>query len=196
MPVVDINTGGINIRIDIGELLFPIAAFIFCVAYFIETRGLPDQSLLYADPLLYTTALLAVVTGLGHALSINRRRVRHRDDQRQVRPEDTKGTAGRRVEQSPEGESPKPKDHREIFQGGQSPEDHFTVASATGLIVLTTGYIASLYFVPFVAATAVFLAASVVLFGERNPLKILTYSGGFTLLLWLTFVNWLRVPLP
>lgn len=202
LPVLDVSAGGTNIRVDVGELLFPTAAFLFCVAYFLETRGLPDQSLQYADPLLYATALLAVLTGLGHALSITRPSASHEagspDDRDAMMSSDAGGAAGAPAEQEPslKDGSKKPEDYREIPQTEESQREHFTVAAASGLVVLTGAYFASLYLVPFVAATPVFLAATVVLFGERRPLNVLVYSGGFTLLLWLTFISWLRVPLP
>ncbi|WIV65916.1 tripartite tricarboxylate transporter TctB family protein [Natrialbaceae archaeon AArc-T1-2] len=69
-PTVDLRLGERQVRIDTGELLFPLIALVFCALYYWDTRGLPEQSMLYANPLLYATILLAVVTLLIHVISI------------------------------------------------------------------------------------------------------------------------------
>lgn len=47
----------------------------------------------------------------------------------------------------------------------------------------------------FVPPTVAFLGATVYVFGERNPLYLLAYAVGFTLLVWGVFISWLKVPL-
>nr|WP_241431364.1 tripartite tricarboxylate transporter TctB family protein [Natronococcus amylolyticus] len=47
----------------------------------------------------------------------------------------------------------------------------------------------------FLATTVAFLAATLYLFGERNPLALAGYSLGFAIGVWLVFVQWLMIPL-
>lgn len=70
-PTVTLPLGERKVRIDTGELLFPAIALVFCLAYYIDTRGLPDQSLMYAEPLLYVTVVLAVTTMLSYGITID-----------------------------------------------------------------------------------------------------------------------------
>lgn len=70
-PVVTLSAGSRTVDIDTGELLFPGLVLAFCLVYYWDTHALPDLSMLYAGPLLYTTAALAVVTLLGQAISVD-----------------------------------------------------------------------------------------------------------------------------
>lgn len=70
-PVVTLSAGSRTVDIDTGELLFPGLVLAFCLVYYWDTHALPDLSMLYAGPLLYTTAALAVVTLLGQAVSVD-----------------------------------------------------------------------------------------------------------------------------
>ena len=73
----------------------------------------------------------------------------------------------------------------------------FNTRTATGLAVLSLFYVALLYVeVSFVIVTVVFLVVSLYMFGERNPIWLIGYSAGFTLVIWAVFINWLNVPLP
>lgn len=154
--------------------------------------------MLYAGPLLYATALLAVVTILGHAVSLSTEPNGGGDQSRtDARQPVVWGVEKSVVEQEHPREEPEPtEDVPEDTESVDGESSQFTLQSAVGLAALSTGYVASLYLVPFVLSTAAFLAATVVLFGERDVLRIAGYSVGFTLVLWLVFINWLLVPLP
>lgn len=41
-------------------MVFPIVVLAFCAVYYMDTRDLPRQSLVYANPVLYATAALAL----------------------------------------------------------------------------------------------------------------------------------------
>lgn len=187
--------------VDTGELLFPAIVLGFCSAYFVETRGLPSESMLFAGPLLYATAFLAIITIFGHAVSI-------RTDGRTVANQ-TSPTSDGSIVWGVEDQVAKqkhPKKDTPVETGDEIPnttnqfdsaiDDYFNIYSASILFVLSTGYVMSLYFLPFIIVTVPFLATSVYLFGERNIRIIVLYSIGFSLLLWIVFINWLQVPFP
>ena len=178
-PTVSFRVSNTDVRVDTGELLFPVLVLVFCAAYYVNTRGLPDRSMMYAEPLLYTTAVLAVTTVFGQSVSFKRSkngRERTEGD----------GFIGW-------GES---KDESKADSEIRNPSDGFGVSSAVKIAVLLTGYVLSLYVVPFVVGTTVFLGSSLYVFGEHNPVRIAAYSVGFTVLTWAVFVEWLLVPLP
>lgn len=192
---------GWEIQIDFGELLFPALTLIFCVAYFIDSRGLPDQSMFYAQWLLYITALLSVTTLFTYGMS-----VRSVDGESHTAPSATV-TEGQ--DESPNGDITDDKELDETTtttateaatEPGEGEEEvkneHFNLRTAVGLVILSMGYFALLRIVPFVISSVLFLAIALYMFGERSPIRIVVYSVGFTLLLWIVFINWLRVPLP
>lgn len=172
-PTVTMSTGSRTLEVDTGELLFPGLVLAFCLFYYWDTRALPELSMLYAGPLLYITIALAVVTVAVQAFSVDG------DD-----PDD--GDGG--VESA-----------AAAFDPDTDPEADeeavFTVRSAAILIVLTAGYIVALEPIGFLAATVAFLAATLYLFGERNPLALAGYPLGFAIGVWLVFVQWLMIPL-
>lgn len=201
LPTITIRNRRFDVRIDTGELLFPAATLVFCGAYYVETRGLPAESMLYAGPLLYATVLLAVITIFGHAVSI--------DAGRGKGPNRTSTESDRSVVwgvESTIAEQKHPKKDAQLKErdtgeetseaAALDTESFFNVRSAVGLVFLTAGYVLSLYFVSFVFATAPFLAMTVYLFGERSYFWMVVYSVGFTVLLWSVFINWLQIPLP
>jgi hypothetical protein len=201
LPTVGLRNSRFSIRIDTGELLFPAIVFLFCSVYYAETRGLPAESMLYAKPLLYATASLAVITMFGHAVSVdigsNGRREQPSSDSTKsviwgVESAVAKREHPRKIEAATDSDG----DETDANAKETDTNSYFNVRSAIGLVVLSTGYVLSLYLIPFVFGTALFLAAAVYLFGERDLFRILGYSVGITLLLWLVFINWLRVPLP
>lgn len=55
-----LSIGDRTLKIDLKELAFPLVVLAFCGLYYTDTRGLPDRSLLYADPILYGTTLFAL----------------------------------------------------------------------------------------------------------------------------------------
>lgn len=173
-PVVTLPVGSRRITVDTGELLVPLIALVACIIYYVDTRGLPDQSLLYAEPLLYTTAALAVVTMAGHAVSITDRAGTDRAGGTEPRTDESDGAA----------------------DDGTVGGEYFTLRSAIGLAVLTAGYVAGLGVTTFIVSTVAFLALALYMFGERNPATIVVYSVGITCVVWLVFVEWLLVPLP
>ncbi|TKR25469.1 tripartite tricarboxylate transporter TctB family protein [Natronomonas salsuginis] len=203
LPTITLRNRRFDLHIDTGELLFPLLVLLFCSAYFLETRGLPNESLLYADPLLYATAVVAVVTIGGHAVSIDTgadgEPTRSRSESRRSVVWGVESAVAER--EHPQGRTDAPAEkHGDSDASPASKEatekSHFNVRSSIGLLLLSTGYVLALYVVPFALATAPFLAAAVILFGERNRLRVIAYSVGCTLLLWLVFIFWLRVPLP
>lgn len=159
-PVVTIPVGSRTIDIDTGELLFPALVFAFCLFYYWDTRALPDLSMLYAGPLLYATVILAIITVVQQAVSVD-------------------GSF----------------DRKEYDSEAETNDPVFTARNAAFLVVLTTAYVLVLDLVGFLAATIVFLASVLYLFGERSPLAIVVYALGFALVTWLVFVQWLMVPL-
>lgn len=201
LPTIRLRNRRFGIRIDTGELLFPAIVLIFCAAYYAETRELPAESMLYAGPLLYATASLAVLTMLGHAVSIN---TGTDGDPNQPSSGSTRSVVWGVESAVAEQEHPRAGDASSSIDSNRTgtdtkrirTESYFNVRSALALVVLAIGYVISLYFVPFVFGTALFLAAGAYLFGERNGIHIIGYSVGVTLLLWLVFINWLRIPLP
>lgn len=170
-PTVTMSTGSRTFEIDTGELLFPGLVLAFCLFYYWDTRAHPELSMLYAGPLLYTTIALAVVTVAVQAVSVGD-------------GDDPDGGDGG-VESAAAAFDP----------DTDADESVFTVRSAAVLIALTIGYIVALEPIGFLAATVAFLAATLYLFGERNPLALAGYSLGFAIVVWLVFVQWLMIPL-
>lgn len=199
LPIIALRSRHFDVRIDTGELLFPVIVLVFCGVYYADTRGLPVESMLYAEPLLYATAFLAIITIFGHAVSfktgsVNSSNENNIDSTRWV-IWDVESTV---VEQEYPQNSGLSKNAgvKASDRSNVDLDPNFNLRSATGLILLTAVYVLSLYFVPFTFATAPFLAATVYLFGERTYLRVIVYSIGFTVLLWFVFINWLQVPLP
>lgn len=199
LPTITLQSSRFDIRIDTGELLLPTIVLVFCGAYYVDTRGLPAESMLYAGPLLYATTLLAIITIFGHAVSFEAESV---DDPDKI------GTGSDRsvvwgVEDTVAKQEHPQKSSFPEDDGADAPDEpnvgpdpFFNSRSATLLVLLTAAYLCALYFVSFSVATAPFLATAVYLFGERRVVRVIIYSVGFTGLLWFVFVNWLRVPLP
>jgi putative tricarboxylic transport membrane protein len=173
-PTVTMSTGSRTLEIDTGELLFPGLVLAFCLFYYWDTRALPELSMLYAGPLLYITIALAVVTVAVQAVSVGDGDG-HDDGDGGVES----AAAAFDPDTDPEADE----------------EAVFTVRSAAVLIALTVGYIVALEPIGFLAATVAFLAATLYLFGERNPLALAGYSLGFAIGVWLVFVQWLMIPL-
>lgn len=171
-PVVTVAAGSRTIEVDTGELLFPGLVLAFCLFYYWDTRALPELSMLYAGPLLYATIALAVLTVAVQAVSLDGER-----------GSDDEGVESAAAAFDPETDA------------DADEEAVFTVRSAALLIALTAGYIVAIEPVGFLAATVAFLAATLYLFGEQNPLVLAGYSLGFAIVVWLVFVQWLRIPL-
>ncbi|MFU8867020.1 tripartite tricarboxylate transporter TctB family protein [Natronococcus sp.] len=178
-PTVTMSTGSRTLEVDTGELLFPGLVLAFCLFYYWDTRALPELSMLYAGPLLYTTIALAVVTVAVQAVSV--------------------GTSDELGDSGPDDGDGGVESAAAAFDPDSDPEADeeavFTVRSAAVLIVLTAGYIVALEPIGFLAATVAFLAATLYLFGERNPLALAGYPLGFAIGVWLVFVQWLMIPL-
>lgn len=191
------RVGGRQIQIDFGELLFPAIALIFCVAYFIDTRGLPDQSMFYAQWLLYITALLSVITLLTHAVSIHsgcgesHTTVTEGEDTRPDQDITDDEELDKTATETAAGAASEAAEDEE-----EAKNEHFNPRTAVGLAILSLSYFISLNFAPFIISTILFLAITLYMFGERSRIRMIAYSVGFTLLLWAVFINWLRVPLP
>jgi hypothetical protein len=195
---VSVGVGERQLQIDFGEVFFPLITLIFCVAYYVDTRGLPERSMLYAEWLLYITALLAVITLFVHGVSI-----------RSADPEPVREDGGnpatdldelpKEEETTISSESDTQTAETELEDeatGDEGSNPHFTVRTSAGLAVLTAAYIGLLNVFPFVAVSPLFLAAGLYMFGERNIIRLVLYSVGFTAVTWAVFIKWLVVPLP
>lgn len=171
-PVVSVSAGSRTLEIDTGELLFPGLVLAFCLVYYWDTHTLPDLSMLYAGPLLYITAALAVVTVFQQAVSIG--------------GSGDRGDSG--LETTMVATDPDP------ASGSTSEDRIFTVRNAVLLVVLTTVYIVVLEPIGFLIATVGYLAITLYLFGEESLFVLTLYSIGFSFLLWFVFIEWLGVP--
>lgn len=201
LPTIALQYSRFDLRINTGELLFPVIVLLFCGAYYVGTRGLPAESMLYAEPLLYATAILAVITIFGHAVSIK--------TETDVTPSQSSTESVRSVVWGVENtvaeqEHPKKNELSEaednvdktLSSEESDRKSFFNLQASIALVFLITGYMLSLNIISFAPATVLFLAATVYLFGERDFIRIVVYSVGFTGLLWVVFINWLQVPLP
>lgn len=163
------QVGSLRVHINMGELLFPLLVLCFCAAYYFDSRNLPDESMLYAGPLLYATAAMAVVTVGGQAVSVDRSK-----DSSKIEKNSGRGS----------------------MMGWSSEKGTNSQITALAIGLIVTSYISSLYVVSFTAATPIFLAGSLYILGERSIIRLTAYSAGFTTAVWLVFVKWLLVPLP
>jgi hypothetical protein len=180
-----------EVRINLGELLFPGIVLTTAVIYFFETRRLPDRSLIYADPLLYVAAGLAVITIVQHAITA----VPHPEPMADGVVEINKPVS------EPNSEQPETREQSVIDENSPSSDSKFGWQSATlytGMtlvyIICITVFARDLTSVSFVGLTSIFLGALLALFGERRVSRIVVYSVGFALLVWGVFINWLKVP--
>ncbi|MFC6906549.1 tripartite tricarboxylate transporter TctB family protein [Halalkalicoccus tibetensis] len=182
-PVVTVSAGSRTIEIDTGELLFPALVLAFCLVYYWDTHALPDLSMLYAGPLLYTTAALAVVTLLGQAVSVDDRPGKRGADEAAPEPAEPEADPGA--------------EHGAGIESGTqaSSGPHFTIRNAALLAAATAAYIVAIEPIGFLPTTIGYLAFALYLFGERSPLRLAAYSIGFAFVVWLVFVQWLMVPL-
>lgn len=180
-----------KIRISLGELLLPGIVLTAVIIYFLETRGLPDRSLTYANPLLYVTAGLAIITIMQHAITS----VSH--------PETVADGVGEidTPVSEPDAEQPEIKDQSVIDEDNPSSDSNFGRQSAVLYISITLAYVIcitvfsrDLTSTSFVGLTSVFLGSLLMLFGERRVTRVVVYSVGFSLLIWGVFINWLKVP--
>lgn len=190
-PVLTLSAGDRTLEIDTGELLFPGLVLAFCLFYYWDTRALPDLSMLYAGPLLYATTALAVITLVQQAVSL--------DGSPDEDGEDL-GTATAITDPEPEtGSKSDPETASETTADrdaeATATDSIFTVRNAALLVGLTTAYVVALEPVGFLIATAAYLAATLYLFGEESLFVLTFYSIGFSFLLWIVFIQWLRVPL-
>lgn len=202
-PTVGFRIGGRRIQVDFGEFLFPAIALVFSAAYYVETRDLPEQSLMYAKWVLYATILLAVVTFLRHALSVQSAN----DGLEESKDANATKTQEEPIEGGDFGSGQtEDVDTHSIVETESAAEavdaeqeganNHFTLRTSVGLAVLVAGYIILLNFLTFVISSISFLAIGLYMFGERDPKRLIGYSVGFTLLVWAVFIEWLLVPLP
>ncbi len=199
-PTQTFRVGDRQVVIDFGEILFPAIALIFCALYYVDTRGLPEQSMMYAQWLLYATVLLAIITLIEHSISIRTPDdpdIEQPDDHDEYGPQDESDTSTPEERDAELGSEMASVAAGDTDEGTDSdPTEHFNLRTAAGLVVLTAAYFGALYLVSFVIASIGFLAIALYMFGERSPIRLVAYSVGFTLLLWAVFIQWLFVPLP
>lgn len=67
-----VRIGNYVIDVDLFESVFPIVALVFTSLYYYDTRPLPANSMLYADPLVYITGGLSVAALLVFGVRVNR----------------------------------------------------------------------------------------------------------------------------
>lgn len=224
-PVWNLGLWEYRLRIDTGELLFPVLAIAFCGMYYWDTRGLPEQSLMYAEPLLYMVAVFAIIVVFEHAIvfeSIGEGGDRDSEDpppggsdeavdetrasSSNTRETETVKTDGSSHDVS-ESASVDSLPNESVAATATEDDDteesdietdpFFNVYTATGLSILSLVYVALLYFeIPFAISTMGFLIASLYMFGERSPVLLIGYSAVFTGVIWAVFIYWLNLPLP
>lgn len=178
------NVFGRTVTVKLGELVLPVIAIVVSALYYIDTRGLPDQSLIYAEPVLYVTAALAVVTIVQHAITVGEDEEVMTDGAGEM----TDGVA----DHAAQGELLDEQDT-------DTSSSHFNRKTSTIYVVITTGYVIALNTLfmsslVFMGLSAAFLAATLVLFGERRWTRIVVYSAGFAVVVWAVFVSWLKIP--
>ncbi|EMA37578.1 tripartite tricarboxylate transporter TctB family protein [Halococcus hamelinensis] len=174
-----------EVVVDPGEAILPVVVLIGCGIYYGGTRSLPSQSMVYAGPLLYGTAALAVITFAQHSLTIGQK-TGEATPPTQTSEGQTVTSATDAAEATAESGT------------GTEPESnnkYFNRYTAAGLVVLSAGYVFSLEILGFIFPTVGFLAALVTLFGERRPIYITTYSVALTAVTWAIFIYWLNIPL-
>lgn len=66
-----VRIGGHTVAVASGELVFPTLALVFCGIYYVDVRDLPQQSVLYAGPLVLFTAALALAVFVVYAVRID-----------------------------------------------------------------------------------------------------------------------------
>ncbi|AEH37077.1 tripartite tricarboxylate transporter TctB family protein [Halopiger xanaduensis] len=190
-PVLTFSAGDRTLEIDTGELLFPGLVLAFCLFYYWDTRALPDLSMLYAGPLLYATTALAVITLVQQAVSLDGSPDEDGDGLWTATAiTDPKPETGTESEPGTASETTADRDAE-----ATATDSPFTVRNAALLIGLTTAYVVVLEPVGFLIATVAYLAATLYLFGEESLFVLTFYSIGFAFLLWIVFIQWLRVPL-
>lgn len=181
------NVFGRTITVKLGELVLPVIAIVATGLYYIDTRGLPDQSLMYAEPVLYVTAALAVVTIIQHAITFG--------EDEELMTDGAGEVADGVADPASQGELLDDQD-----TDTETSSSHFNRKTSALFVVLTIGYVTALNTLfmsslVFMALSAVFLGATLVLFGERRWTMIVAYSVGFAVVVWAVFVYWLKIPL-
>jgi len=69
--MIRIAFGSRSVEIKAWETVFPILALGFSAIYYVDTLNLPEKSMLYARPVLYATAALALSVLAVFAVRIN-----------------------------------------------------------------------------------------------------------------------------
>lgn len=210
IPILEQSTltvrfGERQLLVDFGELLFPTIALLFSTTYYIDTRGLPEQSMMYAKWLLYVTVALAIIAVFRHAVSVQSIDTTDGgssygalDNEALDTPESPQDGAVEEdgLSDGVEADSAAAAVEETEESGGVETNSQFNLRTSIGLAILTAGYILLLNFTSFVIASGLFLAAALYMFGERNPIRLVVYSIGIPLVIWAVFIRWLLVPLP
>jgi hypothetical protein len=142
---------------------------------------------------LYVTLALAVlVVGL-HAIEIEPTEAEtaaSRSDAEVGVDDGTDGEAGRGVSavEAAEGDA-EGRDER------TDTDPYFNRYTAAGLVVASVAYFQLVQLLGFVLPSVAFCGVVLYAFGERNPLALLGYSVGFSLVVYAVFGYWLNVPI-
>lgn len=182
-----------RITVRLGELLFPGIVLAVVALYYFDTRGLPDQSLLYADPLLYVTTALAVITIAQHGITLGEPDTPLVDNIDESASGSDTTSSGEKTETPETDDEDEDEDDSKPFFNRKTASLYVVVT--TLYIIVLTSFSSYLTTETFVGATAVFLASVLILFGERRITRLVAYSIGFSLFIWAIFLNWLEVPL-
>lgn len=198
IPELAFGASGYRIALDPGEALFPSLVALFGAYYYLDTQGLPDRSVLYAQPLLYVTLALAVLVAAVHVVDVEPARTentapREGGDARTERDatdrEDIGQEEGRAISavEAADGDA----------ENGEERADtnrHFNRYTAAGLVVASVAYFQLVQLLGFLLPSIAFCGVVLYMFGERNPLALVGYSVGFSAVVYAVFGYWLNVP--
>ena len=198
IPELAFGAGGYRIALDPGEALFPSLVALFGAYYYLDTQGLPDRSVLYAQPLLYVTLALAVLVAAVHVVDVEPARTENtaprkggdvRTERDATDREDIGQEEGRAISavEAVDGDA----------ENGEERADtdrHFNRYTAAGLVVASVAYFQLVQLLGFLLPSVAFCGVVLYMFGERNPLALVGYSVGFSALVYAVFGYWLNVP--
>lgn len=202
IPELAFGAGGYRIALDPGEALFPSLVALFGAYYYLDTQGLPDRSVLYAQPLLYVTLALAVLVAAVHVVDVESARTGNtaprkggdadsdaRTERDATDREDVGQEKGRAISavEAADGDA----------ENGEERADtnrHFNRYTAAGLVVASVAYFQLVQLLGFLLPSIAFCGVVLYMFGERNPLALVGYSVGFSAVVYAVFGYWLNVP--
>ncbi|PSP75191.1 tripartite tricarboxylate transporter TctB family protein [Halobacteriales archaeon QS_3_64_16] len=194
-PELAFGAGGYRIALDPGEALFPGLVALFGAYYYLDTRGLPGQSVLYAHPLLYVTLALALLVVAFHIVDIE---PEERDDtaSSESGDSDVKGGSTERKGESRAMSAVEAADRDAESRDERTDTDrYFNRHTAAGLVVASVAYFQLVQLLGFLLPSVAFCGVVLYMFGERNFSALVGYSIGFSAVVYAVFGYWLNVPI-